>query len=88
MARRKGPLVKAIAGVYRVSHTVPLVGFLIAALLAVGWWHFHADLYAPWRGLAVGLGALAIFFAAVAGIGFALIVLERLAARPARRRGR
>ena len=88
MARRKGPLARAVAGVYHVSHSVPLVGFLIAAAFAVGWYHFRADGSPALRWLAVALGIVAIFFAAVAGIGFTLIVLERLGGRPARRRGR
>jgi len=85
MARRKGTISKAAAGVFRVSHTVPLVGFMIAAALALGWWHFRATASTPLRALAVALGLIAIFFAVVAGIGFTMIVLERLARRDSTR---
>jgi hypothetical protein len=78
MARRKSAVVKATAAVFRASHAVPLVGFLIAALFGVGWWRLRRSPSAPFRGLAVGLGLIALFFAIVAVIGFALIVLERL----------
>jgi hypothetical protein len=91
MARRKGAIARAAAGVFRVSHTVPLVGFMIAAALALCWWHFRGVASTPVRALAVALGLVAIFFAVVAAIGFAMIILERLAVREgreSRRRGR
>ena len=73
---------------FRVSHTVPLVGFMIAAVLALGWWHFRGVVSTPVRALAVALGLVAIFFAVVAAIGFAMIILERLSVRESTRRGR
>jgi hypothetical protein len=91
MARRKSAVVKATAAVFRASHAVPLVGFLIAALFGVGWWRLRFSPSAPLRGLAVVLGLIALFFTLVALIGFALIVLERLGGggrgRGGRRRG-
>ena len=79
---------RAAAGVFRVSHTVPLVGFMIAAALALAWYHFRGDVSTPVRAAAVAMGLVAIFFAVVAAIGFSMIVLERLARIDSPRRRR
>jgi hypothetical protein len=88
MSRRKSILSKLAGGVYGASHRIPLVGFLIAAIFAMGWWHFRTEPSVPLQWVAVGLGVIAIFFAIVAGIGLILIVLESLLPRRARRRGK
>ena len=88
MSRRKSILSKLAGGVYGASHRIPLVGFLIAAIFAMGWWHFRTESSVPLQWVAVGLGVIAIFFAIVAGIGLILIVLESLLPRRARRRGK
>ena len=80
--RRNGLLTKALGGMYHVSHTVPAVGFLIAALLGVVWWKLRVNASPVIGWIALGFGMIAIFFAVVAAAGFALILLER------QRRGR
>jgi hypothetical protein len=88
MSRRKSILSKLAGGVYGASHRIPLVGFLIAAIFAMGWWHFRTEPSVPLQWVSLGLGVIAIFFAIVAGIGLILIVLESLLPRRARRRGK
>jgi hypothetical protein len=62
MSRRKSILSKLAGGVYGASHRIPLVGFLIAAIFAMGWWHFRTEPSVPLQWVAVGLGVIAIFF--------------------------
>ena len=72
-------VVKALSAVFRASHTVPAVGFFIAAALGIIWWRLRGSESALAQWAALGVILLAGFFGVVALIGFALIVLERLA---------
>ena len=77
MGRRKSLATKALTAIFRASHSVPAVGFLIAVLLGVAWWRLrtHANVAVQWSALVIGI--VAIFFAVVAAAGFVLILLQR-----------
>jgi hypothetical protein len=81
MARRRGKrggwIGKGLAAVFRASHSVPAVGFLVAALLGVAWWKLRGSSVVAVQWIALGIGVVAVFFAVVAAAGFALILMER-----------
>lgn len=58
----------------RLSHRVPVIGLIVAAACAFGWWWMRARPEAAWGGgrvLAIVLGIVALAFLFLALVGFA-----------------